>query len=277
MTAVTAIRREDLAPAPTQGAQRHPAPADLRLGRRRQVDADRPPAVGRVRPLRRPARDASAARRTRRPAARIPISACCSTASSPSASRASPSTSPGAISIPPTRRFVIIDSPGHEQYTRNMASGASHADVAIMLVDARHGVKRQTRRHAAILDIVGVKRVVLAVNKMDLADWSQEKFRAIEADFRELHAALRLPRGDRHSGLGRRRRQRRAHAPSTCPGTPGRTCSSTSSASRRATSPRADRSACPCRPCCATASTSAVSPAPSSRAASASATASPTR
>jgi bifunctional enzyme CysN/CysC len=85
-----------------------------------------------------------------------------------------------------TRRFVVIDSPGHEQYTRNMASGASHADVAIMLVDARHGIKRQTRRHAAILDIVGVKRVVLAVNKMDLADWSQEKFRAIEADFREL-------------------------------------------------------------------------------------------
>jgi bifunctional enzyme CysN/CysC len=85
-----------------------------------------------------------------------------------------------------TRRFVIIDSPGHEQYTRNMASGASHADVAIMLVDARHGVKRQTRRHAAILDIVGVKRVILAVNKMDLVGWSQEKFRAIEADFREL-------------------------------------------------------------------------------------------
>ncbi|KAB2940521.1 MAG: 50S ribosome-binding GTPase [Hyphomicrobium sp.] len=89
-----------------------------------------------------------------------------------------------------TRRFVVIDSPGHEQYTRNMASGASHADVAIMLVDARHGVKRQTRRHAAILDIVGVKRLILAVNKMDLVDWSQDKFRAIEADFREL--ALRF-------------------------------------------------------------------------------------
>ncbi|CAN1725008.1 sulfate adenylyltransferase subunit 1 [Hyphomicrobium sp. 1Nfss2.1] len=85
-----------------------------------------------------------------------------------------------------TRRFVVIDSPGHEQYTRNMASGASHADVAIMLVDARHGVKRQTRRHAAILDIVGVKRVILAVNKMDLVDWSQEQFRSIENDFREL-------------------------------------------------------------------------------------------
>jgi bifunctional enzyme CysN/CysC len=85
-----------------------------------------------------------------------------------------------------TRRFVVIDSPGHEQYTRNMASGASHADVAIMLVDARHGIKRQTRRHAAILDLVGVKRVILAVNKMDLVGWSQDVFSQIESDFRAL-------------------------------------------------------------------------------------------
>ena len=82
-----------------------------------------------------------------------------------------------------SRRFVVIDSPGHEQYTRNMASGASHADVAIMLVDARHGVKRQTRRHAAILDLIGVRHVLLAVNKMDVADWSETKFREIEKDF----------------------------------------------------------------------------------------------
>jgi len=85
-----------------------------------------------------------------------------------------------------TRRFVIIDSPGHEQYTRNMASGASHADVAILLVDARAGVKKQTKRHAAILDLVGVKHVVLAVNKMDLVGWSEDVFRKIEADFRTL-------------------------------------------------------------------------------------------
>jgi bifunctional enzyme CysN/CysC len=84
------------------------------------------------------------------------------------------------------RRLVIIDSPGHEQYTRNMATGASHADVAILLVDARSGVKVQTRRHAAILDLMGVGRVVLAVNKMDLVDWSEERFRAIEAEFLEL-------------------------------------------------------------------------------------------
>ena len=88
------------------------------------------------------------------------------------------------------RRLVIIDSPGHEQYTRNMATGASHADVAILLVDARSGIKEQTRRHAAILDLMGVERVVLAVNKMDLVDWSQSRFQDIEKAFLELAARL---------------------------------------------------------------------------------------
>ena len=88
------------------------------------------------------------------------------------------------------RRFVIIDSPGHEQYTRNMASGASHADIAVILVDARHGMRRQTRRHAAILNLMGVTQVTLAVNKMDLVDWSEQRFREIEADFRQSVAAL---------------------------------------------------------------------------------------
>jgi bifunctional enzyme CysN/CysC len=83
----------------------------------------------------------------------------------------------------PGRRFVIIDSPGHEQYTRNMATGASHADIAILLVDARHGAKRQTRRHAAICNLVGIKKVVLAVNKMDAVGWSEERYREIEQDF----------------------------------------------------------------------------------------------
>jgi bifunctional enzyme CysN/CysC len=104
------------------------------------------------------------------------------------------------------RRLVIIDSPGHEQYTRNMASGASQADVAVMLVDARHGVKPQTRRHAAILDLVGVRHVVLAVNKMDLVDFRESRFRQIERDFETLaktfgfHDARAIPvsakRGD---------------------------------------------------------------------------------
>ena len=83
-------------------------------------------------------------------------------------------------------RFTLIDSPGHEQYTRNMASGASHADVAILLVDARAGIKSQTRRHLAILDTFGVRRVVLAVNKMDLVDRAEARFRAIEAEFKAL-------------------------------------------------------------------------------------------
>jgi bifunctional enzyme CysN/CysC len=106
----------------------------------------------------------------------------------------------------PARRLVIIDSPGHEQYTRNMATGASHADVAILLVDARSGVKVQTRRHAAILNLMGVGSVVLAVNKMDLVDWSEARFRAIETEFLALaqrfgfRAAVAIPvsavRGD---------------------------------------------------------------------------------
>jgi bifunctional enzyme CysN/CysC len=86
----------------------------------------------------------------------------------------------------PQRRLVIIDSPGHEQYTRNMATGASHADVAILLVDARSGVKEQTRRHAAILDLMGVRKVVLAVNKMDLVGWSEARFTEIDNAFGEL-------------------------------------------------------------------------------------------
>ncbi len=90
------------------------------------------------------------------------------------------------------RRFVIIDSPGHEQYTRNMATGASHADIAILLVDARHGVKRQTRRHAAICDLLGIKKVIVAVNKMDQIDWSEERYRAIEADFQALAGNFRF-------------------------------------------------------------------------------------
>ncbi|MDX2288499.1 MAG: GTP-binding protein [Hyphomicrobiaceae bacterium] len=84
------------------------------------------------------------------------------------------------------RRFVIIDSPGHEQYTRNMASGASHADVAVMLIDARHGIKTQTRRHAALLDLFGVRTVVLAVNKMDLVGFDESCFRTIAREFEEL-------------------------------------------------------------------------------------------
>ena len=84
------------------------------------------------------------------------------------------------------RKFIVADTPGHEQYTRNMATGASTADVAILLIDSRYGVQVQTRRHAFIASLLGIKHVVVAVNKMDLNDFSQEVFNNIEVDFRDF-------------------------------------------------------------------------------------------
>jgi len=84
------------------------------------------------------------------------------------------------------RKFIIADTPGHVQYTRNMATGASTADVAILLIDARHGVMEQTRRHAFIASLLGIPQVVVAVNKMDLVDFDQGKFNEIDVAFREF-------------------------------------------------------------------------------------------
>ncbi|GJE58458.1 sulfate adenylyltransferase subunit CysN [Methylobacterium trifolii] len=85
-----------------------------------------------------------------------------------------------------TRSFIVADTPGHEQYTRNMATGASTADVAVILVDARQGLTRQTRRHALLVSMLGIRRVALAVNKMDLVGWSQDKYDAILAGFADF-------------------------------------------------------------------------------------------
>jgi bifunctional enzyme CysN/CysC len=82
------------------------------------------------------------------------------------------------------RKFIVADTPGHEQYTRNMVTGASTADLAVLLVDARKGVLTQTRRHSYLAQLVGIRRVVLAVNKMDLVDYDQAAFDAICADYR---------------------------------------------------------------------------------------------
>jgi bifunctional enzyme CysN/CysC len=82
------------------------------------------------------------------------------------------------------RKFIVADTPGHEQYTRNMATGASNADLALLLVDARKGLLTQTRRHSFILSLVGVKHVVLVINKIDLVDYDQEVFDRIEAEYR---------------------------------------------------------------------------------------------
>jgi len=86
----------------------------------------------------------------------------------------------------PKRKFILADTPGHEQYTRNMATGASTADVAVLLVDARNGVRVQSRRHARIARLLGINDFVLAINKMDLVDYSREVFDGIVSDFDEI-------------------------------------------------------------------------------------------
>jgi sulfate adenylyltransferase subunit 1 len=78
------------------------------------------------------------------------------------------------------RKFIIADTPGHEQYTRNMATGASTADMAIILIDARQGVLTQTKRHSYITSLLGIKNIIVAINKMDLVDFDKERFEEIK-------------------------------------------------------------------------------------------------
>jgi bifunctional enzyme CysN/CysC len=90
------------------------------------------------------------------------------------------------------RKFIVADAPGHEQYTRNMVTGASTADIAVILVDARKGVVTQTRRHSHLLSLVGIRSVILAVNKMDLVEYAERAFRAIEEEYREFAQRIRI-------------------------------------------------------------------------------------
>lgn len=90
----------------------------------------------------------------------------------------------------PRRKFIVADTPGHVQYTRNMATGASNCDFAVLLVDARSGVLTQTRRHACIVSLLGIRKLALAVNKMDLVDFDQARFDAIAEDFTNFAAPL---------------------------------------------------------------------------------------
>ena len=92
----------------------------------------------------------------------------------------------------PRRRFIIADTPGHEQYTRNMATGASTADLSVILVDATRGISRQTRRHAAVAALLAIPRVVVAVNKMDQVDFSRATYEGIAADFAAVGQSLGL-------------------------------------------------------------------------------------
>jgi len=93
----------------------------------------------------------------------------------------------------PRRKFIVADTPGHEQYTRNMVTGASTADVAVVLVDARKGLLDQTRRHAYLVSLLGIRTVILAVTKMDLVDWSQAKFNTVTEAFGAFATGIGLP------------------------------------------------------------------------------------
>src|SRR6195952_1337879 len=90
----------------------------------------------------------------------------------------------------PNRKFILADTPGHVQYTRNMVTGASTANLALILVDARKGVLQQSRRHAFLASLLRVPHLVLCVNKMDLVDYSKEVFERVKAEFREFAAKL---------------------------------------------------------------------------------------
>jgi small GTP-binding protein len=125
--------------------------------------------------------------------ARRSTSRCSSTVCRPSANRASPSMSPTAFRHRP-RKFIVADTPGHEQYTRNMATGASTADLAVLLIDARAGILEQTRRHATIAALMGIRQFVLAVNKIELQG--------------DRPVAGRAP-GHRHPGVGAQGREHR--------------------------------------------------------------------
>jgi bifunctional enzyme CysN/CysC len=90
------------------------------------------------------------------------------------------------------RKFIVADTPGHEQYTRNMVTGASTADLAVILIDARKGVLTQTRRHSYLVALLGIRQIVVAVNKMDLVDYSQETFTRIEREYRDFARGIHL-------------------------------------------------------------------------------------
>ena len=96
----------------------------------------------------------------------------------------------------PKRKFIIADTPGHIQYTRNMVTGASTASLAIILIDARNGVLEQTRRHSFIASLLQIQHVIVCVNKMDLVDWSEERYNEIVADYKEFASRLDVPHID---------------------------------------------------------------------------------
>ena len=177
----------DITPARTpgsragaRGARRElgsPALVDRRLGRRRQVDADRAPALRRHAAARRPARCTSRTTSRRRGDEYVDLALL---TDGLRAEREQGITIDVAYRYfhTPRRKFIIADTPGHVQYTRNMVTGTSTADLALILLDARKGVLEQSRRHTFIATLLGVPHLVVCVNKMDLVDWDAPRLRA---------------------------------------------------------------------------------------------------
>ena len=133
----------------------------------------------------------------------------------------------------PKRKFIIADTPGHIQYTRNMVTGASTADLALILVDARKGMLEQSRRHAFLSSLLGVPHLVVCVNKMDLVDWSAGALRGDQGGVPRLRHEARHPRPRRSSRCRRCTATTSSTGRTTCPGTRARRCCTTS---RRCTS-----------------------------------------
>src|SRR3954467_5577296 len=93
----------------------------------------------------------------------------------------------------PARSFIIADTPGHVRYTRNMVTGASTAEAAVVLIDARNGILEQSNRHAYLSALLGIRHLIACVNKMDLVDWDESRFRAVEREFLDMAERLGIP------------------------------------------------------------------------------------
>ena len=166
----------------------------------------------------------------------------------------------------PHRKFVIADCPGHVQYTRNMATGASTADLALVLVDATSGLREQSRRHICIAALLGVDQLVVCANKMDLVEWDRSAYQRIVDEMEALahRLGISVVHRDPHLGAARRQRGRRARTPPR--GTTAPPCSTPWSRPRPAAGPPSTASAaaagpgCRCSGCCA--SPAAAGPTP---------------
>ena len=140
----------------------------------------------------------------------------------------------------PRRRFILADCPGHAQYTRNMVTGASTADLALLLVDARAGLTEQTRRHAAIAALLRIKHVIVAVNKMDLVDYSEAAFDDVVRAVLDLGATVGLHEVE-FIPISALKGDNVVERSERCPGTPARRCSSASRRSRSSRPPSTAR------------------------------------